>query len=49
MHYTDYIPTKEAEFGPWAHTLITYAKANADDEGDEGKGPWSDVVSVIIA
>jgi hypothetical protein len=25
----DFIPKKDAEFGPWAHNLITYAKANA--------------------
>jgi hypothetical protein len=25
----DYIPAKDAEFGPWANNLITYAQANA--------------------
>jgi hypothetical protein len=25
----NYIPAKDAEFGPWANNLITYAKANA--------------------
>jgi hypothetical protein len=25
----NYIPRKDAEFGPWAHNFITYAKANA--------------------
>jgi hypothetical protein len=26
---SDYIPGKDAEFGPWAHNLVDYAKANA--------------------